>query len=200
MGRLVVHPPASFQNFFFGFSQQKRTKKENTSYSAMLNIAEISSAPESIPLIPESLESLAIPEFRTTPNDSGIAQRIRIIFKSIHNSEIIIIILILELDGIPGNSVQFRAIPKLTGSGIAQWNRIIFKSAKDSRMIIILLIPEFRAIPCNPVQFRSILEFHPHPHLSYCACRYMSWTRERFRNCNDTEFPAIPCDSVLFRN
>ncbi len=71
-------------------------KCENTSYSAMLNIAGISSAPESIPPIPELLESLAIPEFRTTPNDSGIAQRIRIIFKPIHNSEIIIIILIPE--------------------------------------------------------------------------------------------------------
>ena len=49
-------------------------RRENTSYSAMLNIAGISSAPESIPLIPESLESLAIPEFRAIPCDSGFNQ------------------------------------------------------------------------------------------------------------------------------
>ncbi len=70
----------------------------------MLNIAGISPAPKSIPLIPKSLESIAIPKFRAIPCDSGIAQPIRIIFKSIHVSRMIIILLIPELDGIIGNS------------------------------------------------------------------------------------------------
>ena len=86
-----------------------------------------------------------------------------------------------------------------------------FKYVKDSRIIIEVLNPELDGISGNSVRFRSIPEFRPHPHLSSCACRSVSWTRERFRNGipelhrhgirrNSREFRGISFDSVRFRN
>ena len=92
--------------------------KENTSYSAMLNIREPVPHPESITINssdPGITSTSYPPEFLPFPSNSGIPiymdDRPAILLKHVSNSG-------TEFPGIPGNSYRFPPIPLLSNSGI----------------------------------------------------------------------------------